>query len=404
MRILFLTQIFDPEPAIKGISFVKAISDAGHDVKVVTGFPNYPGGAVYPGYRIMPWKRQVQNGVEIVRLAHCPSHNSSSLRRAWHFVSFGLSAMLYVLMNGWRFDLVYVGHPGVTTGLAALVGGWPWRLKYVVDVQDLWPESLTASRLRGSSRMAKVARPICDLVYRRASGVVAQSKGMADCLAERGVQRDRLVTIYNWVNNLPEAQPLKNERTDRKYIFAYTGNFGPLQALDTVVSAARLANRENPAIELWLIGTGVEEANLKQVAGEDLGRCIKFFPRMPQGELVAKLADVAAMVLNLADAAFLDVTIPSKTQFYLALGKPVLAGAKGELADILSGSKAAVVVPPEQPEAMGKAMVELSQLRPEIINAMGQQGRDYFERHFSFQRAIGLTVDAIKAFSRKQQT
>src|SRR5580698_11573068 len=109
MRILYLTQWFEPEThVIKGLKFVRALQAAGHEVTVVTGFPNYPSGRLYPGYRLKPIQRERIDGVDVVRLPLYPSHDTSSFRRSLNYLSFFLSALVYLLIRRRRFDLAYV--------------------------------------------------------------------------------------------------------------------------------------------------------------------------------------------------------------------------------------------------------------------------------------------------------
>src|SRR5690242_1321897 len=154
MRIAYVTQWFDPEPNIvKGIAFVRALEAAGHQVTVVTGLPNYPDGKIYPGYRLRLIQHETLGGVKVVRLPLYPSHDRSSLRRSMNFLSFFISAFLYLLFRRSRFDLAYVYHPPITVGLAAACAGVP----FVLDVQDLWPDTIAATGMR---RASKLVRPL----------------------------------------------------------------------------------------------------------------------------------------------------------------------------------------------------------------------------------------------------
>ena len=110
---------------IKGASFVRALQARGHEVEVVTGFPNYPTGKLYPGYRLRLVQHETIGGVRVVRLPLYPSHDASSFRRSLNFLSFFVSAMLYCLIRGGRYDLAYVYHPPITVGLAAAVAARP---------------------------------------------------------------------------------------------------------------------------------------------------------------------------------------------------------------------------------------------------------------------------------------
>src|SRR5918993_5824342 len=121
MRILMLTQWFDPEPAFKGLLFARALRDAGHEVQVITGFPNYPGGKVYPGYRVRWRQREIVDGIPVIRVALYPSHDSSALGRVLNYVSFAASATLAGLTTRFKPDVAYVYHPPLTVGVAAAI-------------------------------------------------------------------------------------------------------------------------------------------------------------------------------------------------------------------------------------------------------------------------------------------
>jgi colanic acid biosynthesis glycosyl transferase WcaI len=397
LRILFLTQLFEPEPALKGVAFVKALEAAGHKVQVVTGFPNYPGGKVYPGYRLKPWQNELLDGVQVTRLLHWPSHNMSGVSRAWHFFSFFLSAFVYVLVRGRRFDLIYVGHPGVTTGLAALLGGRLWHLPYVLDIQDLWPDSLMASGLRGATRFAKTVRPLCDLVHHRAAFVVAQSQGMAKVLIERGADKAKVKVIYNWAADAPTGKLVDRRQPDGPFPFIYAGNMGPLQALHVAVEAAGIAARGNPRVELWLVGSGVELDRLKNMVKQHDIKNVKFLPRVPARELPAILSKAGALLLCLADKPLLEFTIPSKSQFYLAAGMPVLAAVGGEVGRIMQESGAAIVVPPENPRQLADAMLSLAEMSQAHLLKMGDNGRRFYDSYFSFEAALTKTNDVLNS-------
>ncbi|MFA6123924.1 glycosyltransferase family 4 protein [Sphingomonas sp.] len=188
MRIAYLTQWFDPEPGvIKGPRFVRALEAAGHDVTVVTGFPNYPSGRLYPGYRIRLIGRETIDGVAVVRLPLYPSHDGSSLRRALNFLSFFFSVLAYCLLRRTRFDMAYVYHPPITVGLAAALAGLVRHLPFMLDIQDLWPDTVAVAGMRGGRVIARLLDPICRFVYWRASAIVVQSAGMRRALIARGV-------------------------------------------------------------------------------------------------------------------------------------------------------------------------------------------------------------------------
>lgn len=394
MRILYLTQWFEPEPNIlKGLAFVRALEAAGHQVTVVTGFPNYPTGRLYPGYRMAWMRRETVEGVEVARLPLYPSHDASSLRRSLNFLSFFLSALAYGLLRRRRYDLAYVYHPPITVGLAAALAGWVRRLPFVLDVQDLWPDTVAATGLAGADRLVGILGGLCDFVYRRAAAVVAQSEGMREALIARGVPAAKLTTIRNWAD-LPPV-PHDRDQTEaapktKAFTLVYGGNLGRAQGLETLIDAATLLRARRSDIEIVLYGDGVEAEVLKSRAA-GIG-AVRFAPRVSQQAIIDIFARADALLISLADDPLFRITIPSKTQFCLAMGRPIVAAVAGEAATILARSGAGVVAPPGDAEALATAIETLADTPRERREAMGRAGQAYYREHLAFERGIDRTL------------
>lgn len=206
MRILILSQWFQPEPFMKGLPFAKALAARGHTVEVLTGFPNYPGGKVYPGYRVRPWQREEIEGIRVNRVALYPSHDNSGLRRMLNYLSFAFSCLL---LGSWlvgKADVIYV-YNLVTLGPAAFWLRLLFRAKVLIDVQDLWPESVSNSGMLPGGAANRLLSAVCNGVYRRADGVAVLSPGFKRALVQRGVAPDKIQVIYNWCDERAQ-QPL----------------------------------------------------------------------------------------------------------------------------------------------------------------------------------------------------
>lgn len=394
MRVLYLTQWFEPEPNIlKGLAFVRALEAAGHQVTVVTGFPNYPTGRLYPGYRMAWMRRETVEGVEVVRLPLYPSHDASSLRRSLNFLSFFLSALAYGLLRRRRYDLAYVYHPPITVGLAAALAGWVRRLPFVLDVQDLWPDTVAATGLSGADRLVGILGGLCDFVYRRAAAVVAQSEGMREALIARGVPAAKLTTIRNWADLPPvprEGEPVEAAPKTKAFTLVYGGNLGRAQGLETLIDAAALLRARRSDIEIVLYGDGVEAEALKSRAA-GIG-AVRFAPRVSQRAIIDIFARADALLISLADDPLFRITIPSKTQFCLAMGRPIVAAVAGEAATILARSGAGVVARPGDAEALAAAIETLADTPRERREAMGRAGQAYYREHLAFERGIDRTL------------
>jgi len=391
MHILYLTQWFDPEPGmIKGVAFVRALEAAGHEVTVVTGFPNYPTGKLYPGYRLRLLQRETVGGVRVVRLPLYPSHDASSLRRSLNFLSFFLAALAYCLLRRTRYDLAYVYHPPITVGLAAALAGLVRRLPFVLDVQDLWPDTIAATGMAGASRLVGPLGALCRFVYARSCAIIAQSEGMRQALIARGVEEAKVTTIRNWADGEPAAAAPDGPRADDRFTIVYGGNLGLAQALDTVIDAAEIAIRHRSDIDVVLYGDGIDAERLRARGG-----AVRCPGRVSRAEIVGIFAAADALLLHLRDDPLFAITIPSKLQFYLAMGRPIVAGVKGEAADLLRRSGAALVVPPGDAAALAQAFIELAAMPRGRRDAMAVAGPLFYAATLSFDQAMARTLAVI---------
>lgn len=404
MRILFVTQWFEPEPAFKGATFAAALKAQGHDVEVATGFPNYPGGKLYPGFRIRPYRREVIGGIVTHRLALWPSHNSSSLGRIANYVSFFLTTLIFGLLRGGRYDLVYVYHPPVTPAAAAAIFCAVHRKPLVMEIQDLWPDSVSASGMVGGS-VTRILGRVCAFVYRRATMIVPQSDRMLDRLRDRGVPAEKLRRIYNWATysrGADAALPGTVEDAFRnRFNVVYGGNLGQAQALDGLVDAAVHAGERVPAIHLHLFGNGIERerlaAHIARVGSSQVTLHGPVDRRVM--DRIFDRADVLAVQLK-RDPLY-AITIPSKVQHYLACGRPIVAGLTGEAADLLRSCGAALICPPGDVAALAAAIVQLAEMPADKRNRMGERGRNFYEAELGFDRAIGETLGVMQEAARR---
>jgi colanic acid biosynthesis glycosyl transferase WcaI len=397
MRILYLTQWFEPEShVIKGLKFARALQAAGHEVTVVTGFPNYPSGRLYPGYRLRPIQREQIEGVEVVRLPLYPSHDASAFRRSLNYLTFFLSVLTYLLIRRDRFDLAYVYHPPITVGLAAAVSGLVRRLPFVLDIQDLWPDSLAATGMTGGPLLMRLVGGLCAFVHWRSNAIVAQSEGIRRVLITRGVSAESLITIRNWADYEPCQSGLPTPLSPQRFVVVYGGNLGRAQGLETVLQAAARLQDHRPDILIRLYGDGVEASMLDAYARELGLRNLEIHPRIAKAEINEVFARADALLVHLVDHPLFKITLPSKIQAYLASGRPIAAGLAGEAAQLLTESEGALVVPPSDPGALAEALAALADTPTETLLQMGLKGRAYYQQNMAFERGVHQTLRLLE--------
>lgn len=374
---------------MKGLKFAQRLSDLGFDVEVITGFPNYPGGKVYGGYRIRPIRRERHGEVAVTRLALYPSHDSSKVGRILNYTSFCLSAMLYLLFFARRADVIYAYHPPLTVGLAAAVARLFRRMPVVLDVQDLWPDTLKATGMIGNARILGLVDVLCRWTYRRVDRIVVLSNGFRKKLIERGVPVAKVSVIYNWadetsVTAAPQKRGMLGPPDRFRVLFA--GNMGKAQGLDSVLDAAALVATVRSDIEFCFLGAGLDLERLRQRAADMKLPNVRFLPHVPMGEVGAWLAAADCLLVHLRADPLFEITVPSKTQAYMAAGRPIIMAVPGDAADLIARSGGGLVVPPQDPDALAAAVARLADMPAAALDEIGISARKFYDEHLSFER------------------
>lgn len=399
MRVLILTQWFDPEPAPKGLGFAKSVAALGHHVEVLTGYPNYPGGKLYPGYR-MRWRdRATIDGIDITRVPLYPSHDRSRIGRALNYVTFFMSSTWHLLFSVSRPDVIYCYHPPLTSGLAAAIGSRLRKVPLVYDIQDLWPDTLMSTGMIKQGRIVRLIGRLCKAVYRHADAITVLSEGFKKRLVGRGVPAEKLTVIHNWCEESrivhgdahwgPNRMP---PGMDGKFNVVFAGTMGRAQALDAVLEAARVVAKQCTDVQFVFVGGGIEVERLKAAAKSDGN--VLFMPPVPMDEVGRFLGRADATLVHLRDDPLFEITIPSKTQAYMAVGKPIIMAVRGDAAHMVKEAGAGIAATPEDANSIAAAVLELRRMSAQDRSAMGERGRTYYRNHLAMRVGVAK-FDAI---------
>jgi lipopolysaccharide/colanic/teichoic acid biosynthesis glycosyltransferase len=396
MRILILSQWFDPEPTLRNLSFARKLASHGHIVEVLTGFPNYPGGKLYPGYRVRPWKIEWMDDIRVCRVALYPSHDRSAVGRILNYLSFAAASAILGPVLVHRPDVIYVYHPPGTIGLPALLLRRWFSAPIVYDVQDLWPDTIASTGMLSNRLAIKLLDGLCRFVYRHADRVVVLSPGFRKILIERGVSASKIDVIYNWCNDSAvNESSMEARRTPPvpigaigDFVVLFAGTLGLAQALDAVLEAAALCRSRVPQARFVFIGGGVDSGRLERRAHEMQLDNVRFLPRQAMAAMGSILTAADVLLVHLKDDPLFRVTIPSKTQAYLAAGRPILMAVPGDAAELLERSGAGLVCEPENPASIAEGVRLLFEAGQARLRAMGRAGRDFYERELMLEAAV----------------
>jgi len=403
MKILILSEFFDPEPTLKGLAFAKALTAEGHEVEVLTGFPNYPGGKIYPGYKMEFRRREVVDGITIHRVPLFPSHDRSARNRVLTYGSFALSASIIGPLVVRQPDVLYVYHPPLTISIPALALKLAYNCPAVPDIQDLWPDTLIATGMVQPGRLTSAIGWWASLVYRHMDRIVVLSPGFRDILVSRGVSPDKVRTIYNWTDESRQTAAQPNREFARewglegRFNIMFAGSLGPAQALDTVLDAAKLCLDTSPNAQFVFVGHGFDKERLQARVRDEAIENVRFIPQQPMDAMGGVLPLADALLVHLKDDPLFTITIPSKIQAYLSSGVPLILAVRGDAADLGESAHAGLVIPPEDPQAMADAVAKLTAMTPEPRAALGKSGQDFYHRRLSM--AVGVE-QFINVFSQ----
>jgi colanic acid biosynthesis glycosyl transferase WcaI len=394
MRILIVSIYYAPEPIPKPNELAEGLARRGHHVTVLTGFPSYPEGKIYAGYR-QRW-RQVEhlNGVRVVRLPVFADHSARAIKRAAHVLSFFLSVLTLGPWLSGPFDVAYVWGNPPTSGLAGWVLSRLRGARFVYGVHDLWPEMAEDSGMISGRWPLAMLGALERFVLRRADFVLPISEGFRQNVIEKGVAPSRVKVIPHWADGavyhpVPPDESLLDRLGIRGcFIVAYAGNIGRLQGLAELIEAASLLRHRLPQLRVVLIGHGVERDALRALAARLDARNVVFVDRMPAADVVRHSAVADALYVGLADTKLARVSVPSKLATYLACGRAVIANVPGETAGLVEEAQIGLNTGAPTAVAIADAISRLAALDPAAREAMAVRSLALFRARFSMDTLL----------------
>jgi colanic acid biosynthesis glycosyl transferase WcaI len=401
MKILILTQWYPPEPGLLQQELAQTLMAHGHHVTVLTGFPNFPSGKLYPGYRVQLLQRETIAGVTVVRVPLYPEHSRSGIKRALNYLSFAISAAIL----GWfyisRPDVMFIYHPPLTVSIPAYILSRLWRIPFVYQIQDMWPETLGATGMLNNTAILASIGHFAKWVYKKATAICVISPGFHANLIKKGVPADKIHVISNWVDsdayyvadsdhNLAESLRLSN-----KFNVMFAGIIGAAQGLEVVLDAARLL-RDDKNIQFVLVGDGIALSGLQNAASDQNLNNVLFLGRYPQESMPGLYALADVLLVHLKNDPLFRITIPHKTLTYLASGKPILAAIAGDTANVVTKAGAGISCPASDPEALAEAVRKLYHLEKSELQHMGWNGRQAAHDIYSREHLVSEIETVLK--------
>jgi glycosyltransferase involved in cell wall biosynthesis len=400
MKIRFVTLYFPPEvgAAQRRISeLARRLSRRGHEVTVLTGFPNYPSGVKPEGYRGRITMRETVDGVTVVRVPHYIAPNRGFAKRLGIHLTFAFSASLWTLFHK-SPDIIYLESPPLFNGFVGLVSRWGRRTPYFFNVADLWPQTAIELGALKNRYLIAAAQKLERLFYNQAHTVLAVTDGIRRFILAMDYPENKVALITNGVDHTiftDEVEPdpaVTALKQNGAMLAVYAGTHGMAHALGVILQAA--ARLRDEKIVFLFIGDGPEKEMLvRQAAGERLDNVV-FWDTRPQAEMprIMRAADVA--LIPLRDLPLFDSAMPSKCFEALAAGVPVMLSVRGEMAEHVRRAGCGLVAEPENLDQITVALRDFIASGETQRREMGRRGRQYVIQHFS-REGITARLEAL---------
>lgn len=386
MKVLIVSHNYWPE-SFRINEVVLSLIEEGCEVTVLTGQPNYPEGKTFPGYRA--WSAGTQRhpaGYEIHRVPISPRRTGSALALGANYLSFIFNACLLGpwLLRGQHFDVVFVYAPTpVLHGFVGLLLGFIKHAPVTLWIQDLWPESLEATGFVRNRRVLSIVGHAVSWLYRRSDLVLVQSPAFLDTV--RRMAGSTPVEYHpnpgELAFNTPHSDAARALTLEDGFNVIFAGNFGTVQALDTILDAAHQV-LDHPDVRFVLVGSGSRSDWLRaEVERRGLSNVV--LPgRFPPEAMPGILAQASALLVTLVRSRIMSQTLPSKVQAYLAAGRPIIASMDGIGGEVVVAAGAGMASPAEDAEALARAVLALRATAPEELSRMGRAARACYDRDY----------------------
>jgi colanic acid biosynthesis glycosyl transferase WcaI len=408
MKILYVSQYFPPEmgaPAGRAAELSRLWVEDGHEVTVLTGFPNHPTGIVPSDYR-SKFRRLITRenigGVNVVRTWLLPFPNRKSYQRILNYSSFCISSATTGIFVD-QPDLVIATSPQLLVGLS---GWWLARCKrvpFVFEVRDLWPESLAAVGVCSSSSVLhRSLAKIAGFLYRSCDRLVVVTPAFKKYLIEHcQVPEDKIFVVENGVDanlfrRLSLNIALRRELgAEEKFVVSYIGTMGNAHGLETLLEAAALLHESAPNVLFLLVGDGAEKERILSLARSRGLTNVRFVDQQPREKISDYITASDACLVLLKKSELFKTVLPTKMLEFMSCGRPVILGVDGHARRVMEQANAGIFIHPEDSSELAEAVVRLA-ADPALRESLGRNGRQHVLQYFSRQYTAKVYLDILQ--------
>lgn len=406
MHVLIVSQYFWPE-SFRINEVAKTLQNKGVEVEVLTGKPNYPQGEIFPGYRAWGCQQESYQGINVNRIPLL-ARGSGGWRLALNYLSFVVSGLMFApwMLRNKKYDAIFVYAPSpILQAIPAIFIGWMKKCPVILSVQDLWPESLSATGHVQNRVILKLVEQAVRFIYRHVDLLLVQS--MAFEAPVRALASATPIVYYPNSVDDTFASPVTGKipyiaGLDEGFSVMFAGNIGTAQAVDVIVEAASLLI-EYTDIHFVILGDGSSREWMLEESRKRGLTNLHLPGKFPVETMPGFMQKASALLVTLTDRPVFAATIPNKVQAYMAAGRPIIACLNGEGARLVVEAEAGLATPAEVPDALAAAILQLYRASPEERKKMGENGRRYYRKHFNHNDLIDHLIGHLQFACDKKE-
>jgi colanic acid biosynthesis glycosyl transferase WcaI len=387
LNILIVSQYFYPEN-FRINDFAQEFQSREHNVTVLTGIPNYPGGEFFDGYGMFKKNREIYKDIKIFRSPLVARGSASPIRLALNYISFiigGIFTSLFLLNK--KVDIIFVFEPSpITVCIPAIFIKKIKRVPICFWVLDLWPESVVSAGNLKTRIIPSLINPLVKFIYKYSDKILVSSRGFVNSISDKGINKNKIEFFPQWAESI--FKPIKHEvylldkvpKKSFKVMFA--GNIGEAQDFPSIIETARLL-KDNLKIQWVILGGGRKEEWVKSKIKEyKLEKTFHLLGSFPLEMMPAYYSQADCMLFSLKKEYIFSITIPAKVQTYLACAKPIVAMVDGEAASLIDEADAGLTCPSESPQLLATNIKSLSLLNNKELEVLGSNSLLYYKKEF----------------------
>ena len=404
MHILFLTHYFPPEgnaPASRVHEMAKRWVTSGHEVTVITCAPNVPDGVVYEGYKNKWRQTEMVDGIQVIRVWTYLAPNKGTAKRIINFCSYLFSAVWCGLFKK-RPDVMIATSPQFFCGWAGTILRTLRRWPFILEIRDIWPESITAVGANLNPRLIRILEAMERKMYQSAQTIVTVGPGYKEQLIKKNVPEEKLHVITNGIckDTFQAADDDLELRQkyglEDKLICSFIGTIGMACGLDVVIRAAKLLRDSNQTdIHFMLVGDGAMREALENTCQEEELTNVTLTGRQPKQDMPRFLAMTDICLVHLTKTDLFKTVLPSKIFEACAMRRPIILGVEGNAAELVKEANAGICIEPENELELLEALKRLH-ADPALRESFGQQGQQHVQAHYDRDQLANDYLEIIQ--------